>query len=64
MHFAGKTAAILDGWRGVLYANVALFKPVSSWNFFSDGGFRTTYLDGGASRTWGMAFAAALGGAA
>ena len=63
-HFAGKTSGIQDGWRGILYANVALFKPVSSFNFFKDAAFKSAWLDGGASKTWGLAYAAALGGAA
>ena len=51
------------GWRGILYANLALSDPVSSYNFFSQPDFNSTYLDGGASLTWYLAYAAGLGGA-
>ena len=61
--FAGKTGAINDGWKGILYQNVALFSPKDSWAFFKQSGFRTAWLDGGASRTWSLAFAGMLGGA-
>lgn len=63
-YFAGKTGAISDGWKGVLYQNVALFSPVSSWQFFAQSGFKADWLDGGASRAWSLAFAGMLGGAA
>ena len=54
---------VLGGWKGILYANLALINPTASWNFFSNPAFDSTWLDGGASRTWYLAFAAALGGA-
>ncbi|KAL1881705.1 endo-1,3-beta glucanase, partial [Paecilomyces lecythidis] len=50
------------GWKGVLYANLALIDPNSSWNFFSQSNFSYSWLDGGASRTWYLAYAAGLGG--
>ncbi|KAL4806841.1 glycosyl hydrolase family 81-domain-containing protein [Aspergillus unguis] len=46
------------GWKGVLYANLALIDPASSWNFFAQSGFDYAWIDGGASRTWYLAFAA------
>lgn len=46
------------GWQGVLYANLALIDPVTSWKFFSRDGFDYASIDGGASRTWYLAFAA------
>jgi endo-1,3(4)-beta-glucanase len=55
---AGKAAAVDGGWRGILYANLALNDPVQSWNFFSQPNFDITWLDGGASQTWYMAWAA------
>lgn len=58
----GRVDTIASGWRGVLYANLALIDAKSSWNFFSGSSFDPTYLDGGASRTWYLAFSAALGG--
>ncbi|KAF2089310.1 glycoside hydrolase family 81 protein [Saccharata proteae CBS 121410] len=52
------------GWRGILYANLALVDPVRSWQFFANASFDAAWLDGGASRTWYLAYAASLGGAA
>ncbi|KAI5806965.1 glycosyl hydrolase family 81-domain-containing protein [Geopyxis carbonaria] len=60
----GRTTSIVDGWRGILWANVALFDPRSSYRFFSAATFQDRWLDGGASRTWYLAFSGALGGAA
>ncbi|CAI7663006.1 unnamed protein product [Penicillium viridicatum] len=51
------------GWRGVLYANLALVDPKASWEFFTQPNFDYSWIDGGASRTWYLAFAAGLGGA-
>lgn len=53
---------VTGGWRGILMANYAIVDPVSSYGFFSDPNFDMSYLDGGASRTWYLAFSAALGG--
>ncbi|KXG53591.1 Glycoside hydrolase, family 81 [Penicillium griseofulvum] len=51
------------GWRGVLYANLALIDPKASWKFFTQPNFDYSWIDGGATRTWYLAFAAGLGGA-
>jgi endoglucanase Acf2 len=51
------------GWRGILYANLALIDPKASYGFFRDGinGFwDERWIDGGASRTWYLTWAAAL----
>ncbi|KAL4866892.1 hypothetical protein BDV12DRAFT_198745 [Aspergillus spectabilis] len=65
--FASNAAApaekVQGGWKGVLYANLALIDPAASWRFFSQENFDQSWLDGGASRTWYLAFAAGLGGA-
>jgi endo-1,3(4)-beta-glucanase len=58
----GRVDNIADGWRGILYANLGLIDAKSAWNFFAAPNFDPTHLDGGASRTWYLAFAAALGG--
>ncbi|EMC98323.1 glycoside hydrolase family 81 protein [Baudoinia panamericana UAMH 10762] len=55
-------AQVTGGWRGILEANRAIFDPATSYEFFSDPNFDDTYLDGGASQTWYLAFSAALGG--
>ncbi|KAJ4350886.1 endo-1,3-beta glucanase [Ascochyta clinopodiicola] len=51
------------GWRGVLHANLALADPKASFRFFRDGvgGFwDERWIDGGASRTWYLVWAAGL----
>ena len=46
------------GWRGVLYANLAIIDPKAAWNFFAKPGFDYGFIDGGATRTWYLAFIA------
>lgn len=46
------------GWRGVLFANLALINPSAAWNFFAQGNFDMGLIDGGATRTWYLAYAA------
>lgn len=56
---ASTPAAKVDGgWRGVLYANLALLDPKASWEFFAQDDFDYSWIDGGATRTWYLAFAA------
>jgi len=62
-YFSSGRANTGDGWQGILYANLALVDPKSAWDFFAMDGFSPEWLDGGASRTWYLAFSAALGGA-
>lgn len=50
------------GWRGILYANLALIDPGTAYSFFNQEHFDWGWLDGGASRTWYLAYCAALGG--
>ncbi|KAF4287044.1 hypothetical protein KXV63_001214 [Aspergillus fumigatus] len=54
---------VVGGWKGVLYANLALVDPAASWNFFTQPNFDYSWIDGGASRTWYLAYAAGLGAA-
>lgn len=49
---------ITDGWKGIIYANLALVDSKASWNFFSDPDFNASWLDDGASRSWYLAYAA------
>lgn len=51
-----------SGWVGILRLNQALFDPKSSYEFFAQSDFSSTWLDGGASRTWCLAFSAGVGG--
>jgi len=62
-YFSTYAATVGGGWRGVLYANLALVDAKASWAFFAQDGFQNEWLDGGASRTWYLALAAGLGGA-
>ncbi|KAI6245234.1 putative endo-1,3(4)-beta-glucanase [Erysiphe necator] len=58
----GRADAVKGGWKGILYANLALIDPKTAWNYFNSANFDMSTIDGGASRTWYMAFAAGLGG--
>lgn len=52
--------SVSSGWTGVLRGNQALFDPDSSYKFFSQDNFKAEWLDGGASRSWYLTYAAAL----
>lgn len=60
----GRVDQTEGGWRGILYSNLAIIDPKTSYNWFKQANFNPVYIDGGASRTWYLAFAAGLGGAA
>ncbi|MCJ1401504.1 hypothetical protein MMC11_004718 [Xylographa trunciseda] len=65
--YFGETAVtpaskVAGGWKGLLYANLAIIDPRASFDFFASDNFDPGWLDGGASRTWYLAFAAGLGG--
>ena len=63
MYFSnGRVDQIVGGWRGILYANLAIIDPQTAYNFFASPGFDSGFLDGGASRTWYLAWCAGLGG--
>ena len=49
---------INGGWKGILYGNLACIDPKAAWQFFSQQDFDGSWIDGGASRTWYLAFAA------
>ncbi|EFX02744.1 beta-glucanase [Grosmannia clavigera kw1407] len=56
----GRADAVAGGWRGVLYGNLATADPGAAYAFFSQPAFDPGWLDGGASRTWYLCYAAAL----
>lgn len=58
----GRVDRIDGGWRGILYANLALVDPKAAWKWFSGPSFDPKYLDGGATLTWYLALTAGLGG--
>lgn len=54
-----------SGFRGILVVNHAISDPAASYAFFSNatGQWDPVFLDDGASRTWYLAYSAAMGGA-
>ena len=56
----GRVDAVAGGWKGILYANLAIIDPKSAWSFFSQPDFDVSWLDGGASRTWYLVLAAGM----
>jgi endo-1,3(4)-beta-glucanase len=48
------------GWKGVLYANQAIIDPANAYDFFNQPNFNMTWIDGGATRTWYLAYAAGM----
>ncbi|KNG44331.1 glycoside hydrolase family 81 protein [Stemphylium lycopersici] len=55
----GRAEQVQGGWKSILKSNQALIDPKASYEFFSSPVFQEQ-LDGGASRTWYLAYAAAL----
>lgn len=49
---------VAGGWRGILYGNLACINPKAAWDFFSQSNFDPGWIDGGASRTWYLAYSA------
>jgi len=58
----GRADKVEGGWKAILYANYALVNPRKAYEYFSNPEF-DTQLDGGASRTWYLAYTASLLGA-
>lgn len=54
----GYVDTVAGGWRGVLYGNLATIDPSTAYKWFSSQNSTSPYLDGGASLTWYLAFAA------
>ncbi|EXJ92034.1 hypothetical protein A1O3_00584 [Capronia epimyces CBS 606.96] len=61
-HGVMPATTVTDGWKSILYQNLALVDPKASWAFFSQPTFNPAWLDDGVSRTWSLVFAAGLGG--
>ena len=59
-YFASTINSITGGWRGLLMANWAIVNPSAAYQFFKT--IDISFLDGGASQTWYLAWSAALGG--
>lgn len=60
--FADGKADVPGGWRGILYGNLATLDAKAAFQFFSQPDFNASWLDGGASRTWYLSYAAVLAG--
>ena len=56
-------SGVTDGWLGILMANLAISDSTTAYKFFSSPSFSNSYLDGGASLTWYLTYAAGMGGA-
>jgi endo-1,3(4)-beta-glucanase len=54
----GRVDNVGGGWRGILYANLALIDPRASWSFFAREPFDWGFIDGGQSRAWALLNAA------
>ncbi|BFZ56245.1 endo-1,3-beta glucanase [Savitreella phatthalungensis] len=54
---------LTSGWKGILYANLAISNATAAYQTFSDPNYSSSWLDGGASLTWYLTYAAGLGGA-
>ncbi|RMZ82497.1 hypothetical protein DV737_g2006, partial [Chaetothyriales sp. CBS 132003] len=53
---------VSGGWKGILYANLGIVDPTASLEFFTQADFDSSWLDGGATRTWYICLSALLGG--
>ncbi|XXG95881.1 endo-1,3-beta glucanase [Hypoxylon texense] len=56
----GRADQVVGGWKGILYGNLATVRPQDAWDFFTQPNFDPAWLDGGASKTWYMAYCAAF----
>lgn len=55
---SGRVNKFNNGWRGIIWGNYAAVNPKAAWDFFSQTNFNAAWLDGGATRTWYMAYSA------
>ncbi|KAH7019239.1 endo-1,3(4)-beta-glucanase [Ilyonectria destructans] len=54
----GRIDKIDNAWKSIIYASYATVNPKTAWNYFNSSAFNTNNIDGGASQTWYMAYAA------
>lgn len=54
----GRVDKFDNAWKSVIYASYATIEPKKAWDYFNSKDFKATWIDGGASRTWYMAYAA------
>lgn len=55
---SGRAESVVGGWKGILMGNLATIDPRGAYNFFSSPDFDPSWLDGGASLTWYLCYAA------
>ena len=53
-------STVQGGWKGILYANLALVDPRAAWQFFAQREFDASWIDGGATRTWYLVWCAGM----
>jgi endo-1,3(4)-beta-glucanase len=59
MYFSnGRAEDIQGGWKGLIFGNLATVDPKGAWKLFNSSNFNSSWVDGGASLTWYMAYAA------
>jgi endo-1,3(4)-beta-glucanase len=54
----GRVNEMAGAWKGVIYGNYASVNPKGAWDFFNSSTFDPSWIDGGASMTWYLAYAA------
>ncbi|KAK4454002.1 hypothetical protein QBC34DRAFT_175335 [Podospora aff. communis PSN243] len=54
----GRADDVVGGWKGILFGNLATIDPKGAYAFFSSEDFDPSWLDGGASLTWYLTYAA------
>ncbi|KAL2881869.1 endo-1,3-beta glucanase [Colletotrichum sp. CLE4] len=57
----GRVDTIAGGWRGIIYGNLATIDGKTAWDFFNSPNFDPSWIDGGASLTWYLTYAALMG---
>ncbi|KAK6223696.1 glycoside hydrolase family 81 protein [Colletotrichum tabaci] len=57
----GRVDGIAGGWRGIIYGNLATIDGRAAWDFFNGSNFDPGWIDGGASLTWYLTYAALMG---
>ncbi|ROT36608.1 family 81 glycosyl hydrolase [Sodiomyces alkalinus F11] len=58
----GRAHDVEGGWRGIVFGNLATVNPTAAWDFFNQTHFDPAWIDGGASLTWYLTYAAIMGG--
>ncbi|KAF6840255.1 glycoside hydrolase family 81 protein [Colletotrichum plurivorum] len=56
----GRVDNIPGGWRGIIYGNLATIDGRAAFDFFNSPNFDPGWIDGGASLTWYLTYAAGI----